>query len=280
MSPLLISVSGLSVLLAIVMTVVASKLLRQNRTRSAARIAALQALVHDAPARSLTPDLPDETFDLALRQTADSAQVKRRLGERPEAATHPLFEAPTPRTPGRRWTWMAAAGLVMASAAGVFYVVSSGVIGRVIAANEPKPVVASASPIELLSLRHSIDPTGNFIVTGLVQNPAVSTSLRGVFAVVYLFDAEGRYFASSRAALESAVLSPGGEAAFVVRVPASSSSSSSDAADVSRYRVSFQQEDGAAVSHVDRRGSLPERTTGDTVETPPAATSLVTARKN
>ena len=87
---------------------------------------------------------------------------------------------------------------------------------------------------------------------------------------MYLFDKEDRYFASSKAALDVTMLSPGGEAAFTVRVTPSASLT---AADVRRYRVSFQQQDGAAVSHVDKRGTLPEGTTGAAVdaETPPAA---------
>jgi hypothetical protein len=88
--------------------------------------------------------------------------------------------------------------------------------------------------------------------------------------MVYLFDAEGRYFASSRSALDAATLSAGGQSAFTVRVPATAS--------VTRYRVSFQLEDGAAVIHVDRRGTLPEGTTGDAITMPDKAPGKRKAR--
>jgi hypothetical protein len=191
----------------------------------------------------------------------------------------PLFEDTAPRTPGHRLAWMAATALVMASLVGAFFLISSGVIGRVVASNSARARAASSSttPIELLSLRHAIDATGAFTVTGLVQNPAASVPLQGVTAVVYLFDAEGKYFASSRAALESAVLSPGGQAGFTVRVPAPTSLPSVPV--IGQYRVSFQQDDGAAVIHVDRRGALPDQTTGDTVQTAPVTTPLVATRK-
>jgi len=158
--------------------------------------------------------------------------------------------------PSRRWTWMAAAGLVMVLGGGTFWIVSSGVIGRAIAAHEANVTNANALPLELLSLRYATDAAG-FVVTGLVQNPAKSVVLNRVVAVVYLFDAEGKYIASSRAPIESTVLSAGGESGFVVHLATST--------EVSKYRVSFQHEDGAAVTHVDRRGSLPENTTGDAV---------------
>jgi len=315
MQALLIGGLVLLLLIAIVMTVIALKVLRENRARSVARVAALQALVNteirptevtgttevaeeteftefDAPAFMRRTVRHPEGFDLALRQdTPPEPRMARVEVPLPQPrfahveAQTPLFEDTAPRTPGHRFAWMAATALVMASLVGAFFLISSGVIGRVVASNSARARAASSSttPIELLSLRHAIDATGAFTVTGLVQNPAASTPLHGVTAVVYLFDAEGKYFASSRAALESAVLSPGGQAGFTVRVPAPTSSPSlpspASLPSISQYRVSFQQDDGAAVIHVDRRGALPEQTTGDTVQAAPVTTPLVAVRK-
>jgi hypothetical protein len=313
MQALLIGGLALLLLIAIVMTVIALKVLRENRARSVARVAALQALVNtefrttevtgetevaeetefaemETPAFMRRPVRQPEGFDLALRQDQDPVpqprfvRVEVPLPEPRFAHVEPqtpLFEDTAPRTPGHRFAWMAATALVMASLVGAFFLISSGVIGRVMASNAARARAASNSttPIELLSLRHAIDATGAFTVTGLVQNPAASVPLQGVTAVVYLFDAEGKYFASSRAALESTVLSPGGQAGFTVRVPSPSSPSSLPSPSISQYRVSFQQNDGAAVIHVDRRGALPEQTTGDTVQTAPVTTPLVAARK-
>jgi len=315
MQALLIGGLALLLLIAIVMTVIALKVLRENRARSVARVAALQALVNtefstpqvagtqeamaepeivemeiaemETPAFMRRPVRQQDGFDLALRQDPPPqprfARVEVPLPQPRLAHVEtqtPLFEDTAPRTPGHRAAWMAATALVMASLVGAFFLISSGVIGRVVASNSARARTASSAttPIELLSLRHAIDSTGAFTVTGLVQNPAASVSLHGVTAVVYLFDADGKYFASSRAALESAVLSPGGQAGFTVRVP-SPSPSSLPSPSISQYRVSFQQDDGAAVIHVDRRGALPEQTTGDTVQTAPVTTPLVAARK-
>ena len=309
MTTALVAGSLLTILFAIVMILVASKVLRNNRARSAARIAALQALVagpsgstgvHVPSAPETFAELADENdWDLALggqsevppspglRGTSRTFTFAKadELADRSAGQAVPshLFEEAVEHTPNRRFAWTAGVGLAMASVAGVIYVVSSGAIGQVFATNgaatpSAAAAVTQATPIELLSLRYSIEAPDTFVVTGLVQNPAASASLRGVTAVVYLFDTEGRYFASSRATLDSAVLSPGGEAPFTVKVPKSVSS----LADLSRYRVSFQLEDGAAVRHVDRRGTLPEGTTGDTVEarTPSPQSPIVTARKS
>jgi len=289
MEALLIGGMVLLLLFAIVLMVVGAKLLRENRARSTARVEALRAIVTkevteetetteiaEAPVFVRPPVRQPEPFDLALRVDPPAPSRHAIVDVRSD-----LFEKPTPRTPGHRLAWMAATGLVMASLVGAYFVISSGVVGRIVASNHARASAAAASPIELLSLRHAIDASGNFTVTGLVQNPASSTPLHGVAAVVYLFDAEGKYFASSRAALESAVLSPGGQSGFTVRVPSPSlpSPTSLPSVPISQFRVSFQHEDGAAVIHVDRRGALPEHTSGDTVDTAPPTTPLVATRK-
>jgi hypothetical protein len=206
-------------------------------------------------------DIPEEPVPAPVatarvRRSSFELQRFEQAPLRSSNETHELFEAPIAPTPSRRWTWMAAAGVVMLLGGGTFWVVSSGVISRAIATHAANETNANALPLELLSLRYATDAAG-FVVTGLVQNPPKSVALHGVVAVVYLFDNEGKYLANSRASLESTVLSPGGESGFVVRLPA--------ATEVSKYRVSFQHEDGAAVTHVDRRGTLPENTTGDAV---------------
>lgn len=203
---------------------------------------------------------------VAIAQGA-ARKAAPRISQDHAAASHPLFEDTAAPSPSRA-PLFAMAVLVLAFGAGLFYILSSGIIGRVVTASPARtaPPAAStvAAPVELLSLRHSTDSSDAFVVTGLVQNPAAGAALRGVFAMVYLFDAEGRYFASSRAALDAVMLSAGGQSAFTVRVPST--------ANVTKYRVSFQLEDGAAVNHVDRRGTLPEGTTGDAVTSPERAT--------
>ena len=73
--------------------------------------------------------------------------------------------------------------------------------------------------------------------------------------MVYLFDDEGHFFASGKAALDVPTVEPGDESPFVVKV--------SGPSPVSKYRVGFRQGDGRVVAHIDRRGQLPSGTTGD-----------------
>lgn len=287
MSDVLVVASVLSLVFAVVMAVIAAKLLRENRARSVARVQALQELVAESAADDDAGAHADEDWDGALGQVRRSEfGVRSAAYMQSEVRTSnselSLFAAPPHLTPSRRWIWIPATGLVIALGIGAVYTIFSGVFENASAATDATPTAppaGPAAPIELLSLRHSVeaDAPGTFVVTGLVQNPTASAAIRGVHAVVYLFDEEGRYFASSKAALDVTMLSPGGEAAFTVRVTPSLSLS---AADVRRYRVSFQQQDGAAVSHVDRRGTLPEGTTGSAVEpdTPQAATTAKPAK--
>jgi hypothetical protein len=127
-----------------------------------------------------------------------------------------------------------------------------------------------AHPIELLSLRHAANNDGSFTVTGLVQNPYGGRVARHVIAVVYLFDRDGNYFASGKAALDFTALEPGEESPFVVHVR--------DVGRVSRYRVGFRSEEGGVVAHVDRRGQLPGGTTGDAIEVRPTVTPTAARR--
>lgn len=325
MPDVLVAATVLSLLFAVLMTVIAAKLLRESRTRTSSRIEALQALASEPPAhepaaiaapapapyvapRPIAPPPPqideiEASWDLALREeptlpvgamlprsrpVADLAPARAaeplrhrslelrtanyELRTSPAIADHDLFETAVEPAPSNRWSWMAAAVFVMLLGGGTFYLVSSGVIARAMARHDANEEMANVKPIELLSLRYGTE-SGNFVVTGLVQNPTASVPLRSVFAIVYLFDAEGKFMSSARASLESGVLSPGGESGFVVRIPATG--------DVTKYRVSFQHEDGAAVQHVDKRGALPANTTGDAVDAAAnrAAFSTSVARK-
>jgi hypothetical protein len=85
-------------------------------------------------------------------------------------------------------------------------------------------------------------------VSGTVRNPSGATDRRQVAAVVFLFDRKGSFVASGRAPLDYQALAPGDESPFVITVPG--------AADVSRYRVSFREGDDV-LPHVDRREPAP-----------------------
>jgi hypothetical protein len=81
-------------------------------------------------------------------------------------------------------------------------------------------------------------------VRGVLRNPAGGTEIEQLTAVVLLFNREGGYIASGRAAVGTAKLSPGGETTFMVTI--------AGAPDVQRYRVSFRTARDV-VPHVDVR---------------------------
>jgi len=288
MELLLILIVVLSLGLAAVMAVVSWKLLRQGRDRSAARAAALEALA----ARAVDDDEPlnigeeldeihashgsahpadeEDSWDLTIRPAYERAEPappapphrfeRRRSARRSAAVSEHMFEATTAgpsRHDRQRLAALATAILVIITGAGILYAVRSADTIAELTRRVTRPNPASIEPLALLSLRHVADPSGGFIVTGLVQNPVAGASLANVVAVVYLFDDQGRYFASGRASLDLRAFRPGDESPFVVTIP--------NAGAVSRYRVGFRFDDGGVVSHVDRRGTLPSGTTGDAV---------------
>jgi hypothetical protein len=167
------------------------------------------------------------------------------------------------RAGGSARLWLGVAAVALLAAAG-------GVVASALRSPEIRAAVEASSvpdavrPLELLSLRHSTNAEGAFVVTGLVQNPPSGQELRGIEAVVYLFDADGKYFASGRAALDVPTVLPGDESPFVVTI--------AQVGNVSRYRVGFRRSDGRVVAHEDRRGELPEGTTGDILAPEPLAT--------
>jgi hypothetical protein len=156
---------------------------------------------------------------------------------------------------------LAAAGLMISATVAAIYTGYAPVAAAesLIPAWAPELRLGTPRPLELLSLRHST-AAGTFTITGLVQNPSSGTAVRDVLAVVYLFDRDGDFFASGKAPLEFALLEPGGESPFVVRVPTSMP--------VRRYRVGFRYGAGGVVAHVDRRGLPPASTTGDALDAP------------
>jgi hypothetical protein len=189
-----------------------------------------------------------------------------------------MFAADEPRQMSiGRWVGLAAAALVILIGAGTVYALNSGTWLPSVTGSWDRTSRAAASaqqPLELLSLRHTTDETGAFVVTGLVQNPAEGATMKGVVATVYLFDLQGRYFASGRARLDVPALGPGEESPFVVKIP--------QTAGVGRYRVGFRLDDGGVVAHVDRRGQIPTGTSGDTIDDSgaPVATPAATPRRS
>jgi hypothetical protein len=292
METLLMVVTLVALALAIGMSVLAWRLLRENRQRSVARVEALQAMAASSEPAARFAALDDEDDEEDREEEDGPGAWDLGLGEtRRSSGRSPMLEIPTPPVsprlkrqasrfkptpevtfgatveehpgaPPRRWLAFAVVGLLMAAAVSSVYTFYRPVIAAESAGTTDSPRARNSGPrpLELLSLRHSADANGAFTVTGLVQNPADGQAARKIVAVVYLFDRDGNYFAGGKATLDFTDLPPGDESPFVVHIP--------NAGRVSRYRVGFRSEEGGVVSHVDRRGQTPGGTTGDAIDSP------------
>ena len=228
----LLIVTLMSMLLAAIMSVIAWRIASEERRRSEGRVAALAAEIHGVAAQPVPPPRRlDE--DLELRPAA-----ARTTGSDLFAQTQPVASR-------SRLVAVVAIGVFMfGSAAALAIVLSAGSRSVANPATRANAVTAArAMPLELVALGHEREGD-RLTVRGVVRNPASGERLDSLTAVVFLFNHDGGFLASGRAAVESAPLGPGGESAFVVTVPGAN--------DVERYRVSFRTDD-RIVPHVDRR---------------------------
>ena len=89
-------------------------------------------------------------------------------------------------------------------------------------------------PLELVALGHERDGD-QLTVRGVVRNPAGGAAMDRLTAVVLLFNRDGGFLASGRAAIDAPALGPAARSTFVVTVPGAATSA--------RYRVSFRTDD-------------------------------------
>jgi hypothetical protein len=272
MDVVMLAVTGVALALAVGMSIVAVRLLRGERHRSAARVSALEsAALQEFDEIEYREPAPrererDEPPMRAMRLRDDQDQYDEDEPEiEIDLATGPMFTATDePKAPGRRWLALGAVAVVMACLVGTIYVVfkpaavgassqaAPGASSSAVSpehATSPSPTTVSQAnqlrPIELLSLKHTIDGT-TFSLAGLVVNPIDATPLTHVVAVVYLFDKDGAYFASGKSELEFSGLRPGEESPFTIKIP--------NVSRIGKYRVGFRREDGSVIAHVDKRG--------------------------
>jgi hypothetical protein len=241
----LVIVSLVSLVVAVAMSVVAWRILRDERQRSSARVAALASDIHDDAVESRVASPSHVAVgDLLLTDAA-----------RPSPADRMFATAETSER--SRLTLVAAVVALVVGAAIALTIVFSGPSDSTAAAGpaqsaEGHPVsvatngaktASGPAPLELVALGHERDSDG-LTVRGVLRNPPTGAEVSHLSAVVLLFNRNGGYLASGRAAVQAATLGPGGETTFVVTVP--------DAPDVDRYRVSFRT-DHDVVPHVDHR---------------------------
>ena len=255
MDTVLIAVTALSLAMAIGMAIVVAKLLRDDRERSDARVAALTAMAAGPlPQQGETSARPVLHDTEATRRTGYAAMAVHPVAEvlgdlelRPArtdtGSRAELFAARQEPSPwGPR---LAVIGSLTAAVAVAFFVVT--LAGRHSnAGTTPATVnaVAESVPLELVALRHSRD-AGTLTISGLVQNPKNGLPQSRLVATAFVFGPDGNFLTSSRAPLDITRLAPGDESPFVVTVPVGG--------EVSRYRIGFRAEDGQVIAHVDRR---------------------------
>ena len=233
----LIIMTALSATLAVVMTVIAGRLARNERRRADARIAALAAEIHgDEPTPVPAARSPIVAADdLPLRSTSAPA---------PAVAQPEPFHG-VPELTGSRYGAVAAIGLfAVASVVAIIVWLSAG---PPMAPADPSTATHAsentAAPLELTALSHDRDGD-RLTVRGIVRNPSSTAALERTEAVVSVFNRDGAFVVSGRAPLRSGALNPRQESMFVVMI--------GNATDVGRYRISFRSEE-RVVPHIDRR---------------------------
>jgi hypothetical protein len=238
MDTTLVTVTVLSMGMAAALSVIVWRLLRDERRRSEARVAALTAAAR-TPAKPAPRSGPSP--DLLLRP------------ETAPAGTGAMFVEPTRPSPwGNRLAVMACIALFGTAVLLVAMTLASPREGS--AATRGTPGAGGAAQmsadagLELLSLRDA-HQSGTLTITGLVHNPRTAGVLTRVTVTAYAFDDKGAFLASGRALLDVTTLAPGDDSPFVVTVPVGDG--------VARYRIGFRSEDGRVIGHVDRRQQVP-----------------------
>jgi hypothetical protein len=251
MEAVLLTVTLLSLMIAVSTSVLAWRVMRNERRRSEARIAALTADLADVEdhrtIRADRPQAPAVATDLPIHRETVAAPP---IHDEAVAAPHGMF---APRERGRSVFRVAAA--VCAAALMVAVVIGSLVMtsdttrsassGRAseAAVAAPAAMAPAQMPLELIALGHERE-ADRLTVRGVVRGAAPAGEKGPLTAVVLLFNREGSFIASGRAEVRPGATDPAGERTFVVTVPS--------AGDVGRYRVSFRSDDHI-LPHVDKR---------------------------
>lgn len=267
MDTMLLAVTAVALALTATMAVILVTVLRQERARSEARVAALSALAADAiedrpepTHREVLHTEPAHRENFASRPAA-AASLLQPFSQEPvvddvnDLEIHPgvsgvshLFSEPEPPSPwGRRFVvigCLAALVLVIGMTLVFSRSRSAPIAGGASMAQGAGAANTGGSPLELLSLRYSQE-SDRLVISGMLQNPRGASPVSHVVATVFVFGSDGAFLTSGRAPLDFITLTPGEESPFVVNVPVTGQ--------VTRYRVGFRTEDGRVLPHIDKR---------------------------
>ncbi len=254
MDIILLGITIVSLVVALVMSVAAWRMRRDDKQRSAARVAALSVAASQPSVN--TPVEPRAERPLAkapwsapkVVAPTTTPVVELPLNQ-PARVSEPVLThasgflgaTEVAREEGGRQKSLAFA------AAALFVVLAGGLVWSMSGARGTSAVaVGPNSPLELVSLTHARQ-NEKLAVSGLVRNPGNGKPVERLSAVVFLFDRMGTFVTSARANVDFLKLGAGDESPFVVSLDAP--------ATVSRYRVSFRTDDGI-VPHLDRRDAV------------------------
>ncbi len=243
MDLILVTITGIALLLAVAMGFVVFTVLGDERRRSDARVELLKRATTAAvepPAPAATPWRGDADVDVDVDSPVGAVTERGLFATTSEASPWTARLGPA-----------AAIGIGVALAG---YLLLPGDAGRA----GTTPATVQAAPIELVALSHTQRP-GALTISGMVQNPGTGSPALQLSAVAFLFGPDGTLLATGRTAIDYPRLGPGEESPFVIDVPISGT--------VARYRVGFRRADGSVLAHVDRRvdssSARRERAAGD-----------------
>jgi hypothetical protein len=258
MEVVLLTVTLASLATAIGTSVLAWRVMRAERLRSEARIAALAAdLGFDDRDRQIRaerphPQAPPVSAPVIPAPEIPAAQIDLSIADETVAAPAGMFAVrPRGRSMPRVVAGVGIAAAVAALVIGTLVLTSdrstSEHARRPAAAAATAPAAAATTttaevPLDLIALGHEREKD-RLTVRGVVRG-ASSTASDPLTAVVLLFNREGSEIGTGRAEVAPAGTDPAGERTFVITVPS--------AGDVGRYRISFRSADHV-VPHVDRR---------------------------
>ena len=253
MEVVLLTVTLASLATAIGTSVLAWRVMRAERLRSEARIAALAADLgiddrERPPAERPQPQVAPVSAPAIAAPWIPPPAIDLSIADEPVAAEGMFAVRPRGRSVPRVVAGVGIAAALVALVIGTLVLTSdqstSAHARRPAAAAEAAPAAATTAeePLELIALGHEREKD-RLTVRGVVRGSA-SASSNPLTAVVLLFNREGSEIGSGRAEVAPAGPDPAAERRFVITVPS--------AGDVGRYRISFRSADHV-VPHVDRR---------------------------
>jgi hypothetical protein len=225
----MIIVTMLSLGVAAVSGVMAWRVLRADRLRSAARVLSLESAIDGEEIVYRTVD--DDAVD-------DFAWETPALTLAPQAPNRLFADNSVEHPSSRHRTLLTAAACLVA---GVVVIVLMAMFADRSDRSTPAADVPAKQTLELMSMTHTRQ-SGALIVSGLVHN-ASPTETAPLTTIVTALDREGQVVARGSASLSA--LAPGKTLPFSVRIDYPGP--------LGRYRVSFRSSAGV-LPHIDRRG--------------------------